>query len=158
MSRPQAGWRACFACMVLMLAGCTCSKRPGAEQEGTGGSGAPAPLGQDSTRREGEELVLEVLDVAVEGEGAEASGTSFVTGERITARGRVRNAEELDQHLVDLGVPDARPYYGLSVLTRDPDTRIGLLRRTLALAPKHPEVHKKSPWTSTPMCALAPGS
>ncbi len=98
MSRPQAGWRAWFACMVLVLAGCTCSKRPGAE-EGTGGSGAPAPLGQDGTRRDGEEIVLEVLDVTVGGEGAEASGTSFVTGEPITARGRVRNAEDLDSRI-----------------------------------------------------------
>ncbi|AKJ07831.1 Hypothetical protein AA314_09457 [Archangium gephyra] len=85
--------------MVLLLAGCTCSKRPGSGEEGTGGSGEPAPLGQDSTRRDGEELVLEVLDVAVEGEGAEASRTSFVTGESITARGRVRNAEELDSRI-----------------------------------------------------------
>ncbi|HEX5748355.1 MAG TPA: tetratricopeptide repeat protein [Archangium sp.] len=58
-------------------------------------------------------------------------------------RTRLRQrALELYQQLVDLGVPDARPYYGLSVLTRDPDTRIQLLRRTLALAPKHPEAHK----------------
>ena len=99
VSKPQAGWRAWFACMAIVLAGCTCSKRPGAEQGGTGGSGEPAPLGQDSTRRGGEEIVLEVLDVSVGGEGAEASGTSFVTGESITARGRVRNADGLDARI-----------------------------------------------------------
>ncbi|KFA87334.1 tetratricopeptide repeat protein [Archangium violaceum] len=58
-------------------------------------------------------------------------------------RDRLRQRSlELYQQLVDLGVPDARPYYGLSVLTRDPDTRLRLLRRTLELAPKHPEAHK----------------
>ncbi|MFY0528203.1 hypothetical protein ACN28I_35275 [Archangium gephyra] len=99
MSRPRAGWRAWFACMAIVLAGCTCSKHPGAEQEGTGGSGAPAPLGQDSARQGGEEIILEVLDLSVGGEGAEASGTSFVTGESITARGRVRNADGLDARI-----------------------------------------------------------
>ncbi|MFE8602805.1 hypothetical protein [Archangium violaceum] len=97
MSRTRTGWRAWFACMAMVLAGCTCSKRPG--EEGTGGSGEPAPLGQDSVQREGKEIVLEVLDLTVGGEGAEASGTSFVTGESITARGRVRNAEELEPRI-----------------------------------------------------------
>ncbi|WP_375768288.1 hypothetical protein NR798_42500 [Archangium gephyra] len=99
MSKTRAGWRAWSACLAIALAGCTCSKRPGAEQEGTGGSGGPAPLGQDSTRRGDEEISLEVLAVAVDGEGAETSGTSFVTGESITARGRVRNAEDLDARI-----------------------------------------------------------
>ena len=102
VSKPQAGWRAWFACMAIVLAGCTCSKRPASEEEGTGGAGGagePAPLGQDSTRRGDEELVLEVVSLSVGGEGAEASGTSFVTDESITARGRVRNAEELEARI-----------------------------------------------------------
>lgn len=88
--------------MAIVLAGCTCSKRPASEQEGTGGAGGagePAPLGQDSTRRENEEIALEVVELSVGGEGAETSGTSFVTGEPITARGRVRNAEELEARI-----------------------------------------------------------
>jgi tetratricopeptide (TPR) repeat protein len=50
------------------------------------------------------------------------------------------------QQLVDLGVPDARPYYELSVLTREPDARLRLLRRTLELEPKHPEAHEDLAW------------
>jgi tetratricopeptide (TPR) repeat protein len=53
---------------------------------------------------------------------------------------------ELYQRLVDLGVPDARPYYQLSILTRDPDIRTRLLRRALELDPKHPEAHKELAW------------
>ncbi|MFY0564474.1 tetratricopeptide repeat protein [Archangium lansingense] len=53
---------------------------------------------------------------------------------------------DLYQQLVSQDVPDARPYYELSVLTRDPDTRIRLLRRTLALEPKHPESHADLAW------------
>ncbi|KFA87333.1 hypothetical protein [Archangium violaceum] len=97
MSGTRTDWRAWLACVAMVLAGCTCSKHPG--EEGTGGAGAPEPLGQDSMRREDEEIVLEVLDVSVGGEGAEASRTSFVTGEPITARGRVRNAEELEPRI-----------------------------------------------------------
>lgn len=48
----------------------------------------------------------------------------------------------LYQQLVDQNVPDARPYYQLSLLTRDPATRARLLRRAVELDPKHPEAHK----------------
>ena len=50
------------------------------------------------------------------------------------------------QRLVDSGVPDARPYYALSVLTSNVDTRLRLLRRTVSIAPKHPEAHKDLAW------------
>ncbi len=61
------------------------------------------------------------------------------------ARLRQRSLDRYQQ-LVDLSVPDARPYYELSVLTRGPDTRIRLLRRTLELEPKHPEAHEDLAW------------
>jgi tetratricopeptide (TPR) repeat protein len=61
------------------------------------------------------------------------------------ARLRQRSLDRYQQ-LVDQGVPDARPYYELSVLTRDPDTRLRLLRRTLELEPKHPEAHEDLAW------------
>ncbi len=68
---------------------------------------------------------------------------AFRQPEGSAERTRLRQrALELYQQLVDAGVPDARPYHGLSVLTRDPDTRVRLLRRALELDPKHPEAHK----------------
>ncbi len=90
------------ACIGVIL-GCSCSKRSASEQDGgtggAGGAGEEAPLGQDGTRRDGEELVLEVLEVSVEGPGAAPSQTSFVTGESITVRGRVRNGKELEERI-----------------------------------------------------------
>lgn len=53
---------------------------------------------------------------------------------------------ELYQRLVDLGLPDARPYYSLSLLRREPEVRLQLLRRTVELEPKHPEAHKDLAW------------
>ncbi|WP_375768287.1 tetratricopeptide repeat protein [Archangium gephyra] len=68
---------------------------------------------------------------------------AFRQPEGSAERARLRQRSlDLYQQLVNLGVPDARPYYGLSVLTRDPKVRVELLRRTLELAPKHPEAHK----------------
>ena len=62
-------------------------------------------------------------------------------------RARLRqHSLHLYQQLVDEDVPDARPYYELSVLTRDPDTRLRLLRRALELEPKHPESHAELAW------------
>lgn len=63
------------------------------------------------------------------------------------ARTRLRQrALDRYQQMVDASVPDARPYYALSVLTRDAGTRVQLLRRTVELAPKHPEAHKDLAW------------
>jgi tetratricopeptide (TPR) repeat protein len=68
---------------------------------------------------------------------------AFRQPEGSAERARLRQRSlDLYQQLVNLGIPDARPYYGLSALTRDPEARIRLLRRTLELAPKHPEAHK----------------
>lgn len=53
----------------------------------------------------------------------------------------------LYQQLVDTGVQDPRPYYGLSELTRDPDTRLRLLRRAVALEPRHSEAHADLAWS-----------
>lgn len=72
---------------------------------------------------------------------------AFRQSEGSPERARLRQRSlELYQRLVDLGVPDARPYYQLSVLTREPDTRMRLLRRALELDPKHPEAHKDLAW------------
>ncbi|WP_309894333.1 tetratricopeptide repeat protein [Archangium sp.] len=72
---------------------------------------------------------------------------AFRQPEGSAERTRLRQRSlELYQRLVDLGVPDARPYHGLSVLMRDPDTRVRLLRRALELDPKHPEAHKDLAW------------
>ncbi|MFL5357064.1 tetratricopeptide repeat protein [Archangium sp.] len=63
-------------------------------------------------------------------------------------RARLRQRSlALYQQLVDQGVQDPRPYYGLSGLTRDPDTRLRLLRRAVALEPKHPDAHKDLAWS-----------
>ncbi|MCY1082261.1 tetratricopeptide repeat protein [Archangium lansingense] len=68
---------------------------------------------------------------------------AFRQPEGSAERARLRQRSlDLYQQLVNLGIQDARPYYGLSVLTRDPEARIRLLRRTLELNPKHPEAHK----------------
>ncbi len=102
MSKPRVGGWVWVACIGVIL-GCSCSKRSVSEQDGgtggAGGAGEEAPLGQDGTRRDGEELVLEVLEVSVEGPGAAPSQTSFVTGESITVRGRVRNGKELEERI-----------------------------------------------------------
>jgi hypothetical protein len=102
MNKPRAGWRVGLACLGIALGGISCSKRP-AEEAGTGGAGGaeePAPLGQDSAKQGREELSLEVVDLTVSGsERDEASKTSFVTTDAITARGRVRNAEELEERI-----------------------------------------------------------
>ncbi|MFY0528204.1 hypothetical protein ACN28I_35280 [Archangium gephyra] len=64
---------------------------------------------------------------------------AFRQPEGSAERTRLRQRSlDLYQQLVNLGVPDARPYYGLSVLTRDPEARISLLRRTLELRPEAP--------------------
>jgi hypothetical protein len=103
LSKRRASWLVGMACVGLALGGPSCSRRadPGSDAGtgGAGGAGEEAPLGQDGTQREGEELVLEVLELSVEGPGAAPAQTSFVTGESITSRGRVRNGRELEARI-----------------------------------------------------------
>jgi hypothetical protein len=116
MSKPQAGWLAGIACIGIVLGGLSCSKRPAPEEAGTGGSGEPAPLGRDATKQGGKEVALEVLDLTVGKPGKdEPARSSFITGEDISSRGRVRNATELEKgirwHLQPVGpqTADADP-------------------------------------------------
>ncbi len=101
MRKPRAGWLAGIACIGIALGGLSCSKRPAPEEDaGTGGAGESAPLGQAAAKQGGEEIALEVLDLSVGDPGKdEGSRTSFVTGEPISTRGRVRNAEELEDRI-----------------------------------------------------------
>ena len=72
---------------------------------------------------------------------------SFRQPEGSAERARLRQRSlDLYQRLVDLGIPDAQPYYALSVLTRDVDTRLRLLRRAVQLNPKHPQAHGDLAW------------
>ncbi|PTL82958.1 hypothetical protein DAT35_13100 [Vitiosangium sp. GDMCC 1.1324] len=72
---------------------------------------------------------------------------SFRQPEGSAERARLsQRSLDLYQQLVDEDIPDARPYYALSVLTRDPGTRFLLLRRALDVEPKHPEAHKDMAW------------
>jgi hypothetical protein len=116
MSKPRAGWLAGIACIGIALGGLSCSKRPAPEEAGTGGAGEPAPLGRDATKQGGQEIALEVLNLTVGNPGKdEGSRTSFITGEPISSRGRVRNATELEKgiqwHLQPVGpqTADADP-------------------------------------------------
>jgi tetratricopeptide (TPR) repeat protein len=52
-----------------------------------------------------------------------------------------RSSDRL-QHLVDAGVPDARPYYQLSLHKTDDAMRRTLLERTLEVAPEHAPAHR----------------
>ncbi|MCY1074804.1 hypothetical protein [Archangium lansingense] len=101
MSKLRAGWLAGVACIGIALGGLSCAKRPASEEAtGTGGSGEKAPLGQASAKQGGQEIFLEVLELSVgKPEKDEASRTSFVTGEPISTRGRVRNAKELESRI-----------------------------------------------------------
>lgn len=102
MSKPWVGWRVGLACLGIALGGISCSKRPAAEDAGTGGAGGaqePAPLGQDSATLGREEVTLEVTGLSVSGSGGEKASTSFVTGDPISVKGRVRNAQELEDHI-----------------------------------------------------------
>ena len=97
MRKPRAGWLAGIVCIGIALGGLSCSKRPAPEEAGTGGAGEKAPLGQASAKQGEQEIFLEVLELSVgKPEKDEASRTSFVTGEPISTRGRVRNAKELE--------------------------------------------------------------
>jgi Tfp pilus assembly protein PilF len=72
---------------------------------------------------------------------------SFRQPEESAERARLRQRSlDIYQQLGNQDVPDARPYYELSLLTRDPNTRLQLLRRTLELEPKHPKSHEDLAW------------
>lgn len=80
-----------------LLMGCPsrCGSSPGG---GTGGSGEPTSSQEPHARACGEGA-LEVLGVSVGGSGGETSRTSFLTLDPITVRGRVRDCQELDEHI-----------------------------------------------------------
>ncbi len=97
MSKPRAGWLAGITCVGLVLGGLSCSSIPPEEEAETKGAGEPAPLGRGTARQGREEIALEVLDLTVGKPGKdEGSRTSFITGEPISTRGRVRNAQGLE--------------------------------------------------------------
>ncbi|WP_158501681.1 hypothetical protein [Vitiosangium sp. GDMCC 1.1324] len=122
MRKPRAGWLAGIACIGIALAAASCSKCSG-EQAGTGGSGEPAPLGQDGTKQGGKDISLEVTGLTIGNAGAAAAPktTSFVVGDPITARGRVRNAAELESH-IQWSLQPVKPQTGDAV----PSTHEGL--------------------------------
>jgi tetratricopeptide (TPR) repeat protein len=53
---------------------------------------------------------------------------------------------DIYQRLVDRNVEDARPYYELSVRQKDAARRMGLLRRTVELNPRHPRANQDLAW------------
>jgi hypothetical protein len=104
MRKRWAGWRVGLACFGVALGGISCSKRPAAEDAGTGGSGGPVepvPLGHDSTKLGNEDITLEVTSLSVSGSGGgeKAPSTSFVTGDPLSVKGRVRGGEGLEEHI-----------------------------------------------------------
>jgi Tfp pilus assembly protein PilF len=53
---------------------------------------------------------------------------------------------DIYQRLVDRKVGDARPYYELSVRTKDEGRRTALLQRTVELNPRHARAHQDLAW------------
>lgn len=57
-----------------------------------------------------------------------------------------QRATDIYQRLVDRKVPDARPYYELSVRQKDEGRRMTLLQRTVELNPRHPRANQDLAW------------
>jgi tetratricopeptide (TPR) repeat protein len=69
--------------------------------------------------------------------------------ERADSRSRQnwqQRSMDIYQRLVDRKVEDARPYYELSVRTKDQGRRTALLRRTVELNPRHARAHQDLAW------------
>ncbi|MBZ4415407.1 lipopolysaccharide assembly protein LapB [Myxococcus sp. RHSTA-1-4] len=69
--------------------------------------------------------------------------TSYREAPQARTRGELRQrALGIYQKLVDRNVKDARPYWELSLRQKNETQRLPLLKRTVALNPKHPQANK----------------
>jgi hypothetical protein len=91
MRKSPRGWWVAGLVWAALATGCKC----GAEQEeaGTGGSGEPPPLAEDTTETGGQEVTLEITEVLTRQADAGTPRSSFVTAEEMVVRARVQGGE-----------------------------------------------------------------
>jgi hypothetical protein len=92
MRRSPRWWLAAGVICAALATGCKCGEQEEAGP-GTGGSGEPPPLAEDTTQAGGQEVTLEITEVLTRQADATAPRSSFITAEQMVVRARVQGGE-----------------------------------------------------------------